>query len=76
MNFQAHKIKGINRTKTMRFYSFVFTGNDPRKGWRIPLNEIKYNEQRDDGTGFGYLPHQARQAHHGAIYIDHELMTG
>jgi len=26
---------------------FTFTGNDPRKGKRIPLNEINYNEQRD-----------------------------
>ena len=54
---------------------FTFTGNAPRKGKRIPLNEIKYNEQRDEETGFGYLPHQARQAHHGARYMDHELMT-
>ena len=46
---------------------FTFTGNDPRKGWRIPLNEIKYNEQRDEETGYGYF---------GARYMDHELMTG
>ena len=51
----------------MWFYPFVFTGNDPRKGWRIPLNEIKYNEQRDEETGYGYF---------GARYMDHELMTG
>ena len=50
----------------MRFHLFVFTGNDPRKGWRIPLNEIKYNEQRDEETGYGYF---------GARYMDHELMT-
>ena len=75
---------------------FRFTGNAPCKGKRIPLNEIKYNEQRDalrlnpqSGglrgarltspqdllTGYGYLPRQARQAHHGARYMDHELMT-
>ena len=34
---------------------FTFTGNDPRKGWRIPLNRIKYNEQRDEETGYGYF---------------------
>ena len=34
----------------MLFYPYVFTGNDPRKGWRIPLNRIKYNEQRDAET--------------------------
>ena len=43
-----------------------FTGNDPRKGWRIPLNRIKYNEQRDEETGYGYF---------GARYMDHELLT-
>ena len=26
-------------------------------------------------TGYGYLPHQVRQAHYGARYMDHELMT-
>ena len=66
MNQPAHKTEGVNRTKTVRFHPFVFTGNDPRKGWRIPLNRIKYNEQRDEETGYGYF---------GARYIDHELMT-
>ena len=49
----------------MQLYSFVFTGNDPRKGWRIPLNEIKYNEQRNEKTCYGYCdqyqPHAARR---------------
>jgi RHS repeat-associated protein len=67
MSQQGHKTKGVKRIQTMWFYSFVFTGNDPRKGWRIPLNEIKYNEQRDEETGYGYF---------GARYMDHELMTG
>jgi hypothetical protein len=48
----------------MRFYPFVFlpermrtacdrseaTGKSPRKGKRISLNEINYNEQRDKET--------------------------
>ena len=66
MKQPAHKTEGVNRTKTMRFYPFVSTGNDPRKGWRIPLDEIKYNEQRDEETSYGYF---------GARYMDHELMT-
>ncbi len=66
MQQQGHKTEGVNRNQTMRFHPFVFTGNDPRKGWRIPLNEIKYNEQRDEETGYGYF---------GARYMDHELMT-
>ena len=45
---------------------FTFTGKAPRKGMRIPLNKIKYNEQRDEETGFSYF---------GARYMDHELMT-
>ena len=48
MSTLPHRTEGINRTQTMRFYPFVFTGKDPRKGWRIPLDEIKYNEQRDE----------------------------
>ncbi len=32
-------------------------------------------KERDEETGYGYLPRQARQAHHGARYMDHELMT-
>ena len=66
MNQQVHNNERENRTQAMRFYAFTFTGNDPRKGWRIPLNEIKYNEQRDEETGYGYF---------GARYMDHELMT-
>ena len=66
MNRPAHKTERVNRTKNVWFYPFTFTGNDPRKGWRIPLDEIKYNEQRDEETGFGYF---------GARYMDHELMT-
>jgi RHS repeat-associated protein len=75
LEYLAHKTALPNRTQTRRFYPFVFTRNDPRKGRRIPLNRIKYNEQCDEETGYGYLPRQARQAHHGARYMDHELMT-
>ena len=56
----------ITTTNGVLFVDFTFTGNDPRKGLRIPLNEIKYNEQRDEETGYGYF---------GARYMDHELMT-
>ena len=66
MKQHGHRNDGVNRTQNMRLHSYVFTGNDPRKGWRIPLNEIKYNEQRDEETGYGYF---------GARYMDHELMT-
>ncbi len=65
MNRLVHKTEGENCFKAKRFYPFVSTGNDPRKGWRIPLNEIKYNEQRDEETGIGYCdtyqPHAPRR---------------
>ena len=32
-------------------------------------------KESDKETGYGYLPRQSRQAHHGARYMDHELMT-
>ena len=43
-----------------------FTGKGPRQGWRTPLSNIIYSEQRDEETGYGYF---------GARYMDHELMT-
>lgn len=48
----------------MRFHPFVFTRNAPRKGTRavpakldeaMPLKTIKYSEQRDEETGYGYF---------------------
>jgi len=62
MTITAHN----TASKNERVSAYVFTGNAPRKGKRIPLNEIKYNEQRDEETGYGYF---------GARYMDHELMT-
>ena len=45
---------------------FTFTGKGPRKGWRTPLSKVKYREQRDEETGYGYF---------GARYMDYELMA-
>lgn len=89
MYYNIHTTKRKDCTRNMRPHPFVFlpkrmrtacdrsgaNGKSPRKGKQIPLNEINYNEQRDEETGYGYLPRQARQAHHGARYMDHELMT-
>lgn len=50
----------------MQFHPASSTGKDPRKGWRTPLNQIIYSEQRDGETGYGYL---------GARYMDHVLTT-
>ena len=58
----AHKIKGVKPHGLNAVYPFVFTGNDPRKGWRIPLNIIRYNEQRDKETGYNeYQPHAVKR---------------
>ena len=39
------------------------------------LRGARLTSPQDLLTGYGYLPRQARQAHHGARYMDHELMT-
>ena len=66
MNQPAHKTYTQNSQFSESVYPSSFTGNVPRKGWRILLNEINYNEQRDEETGYGYF---------GARNMDHELMT-
>lgn len=33
-------------------------------------------KEKDPETGYSYLPHQARQAHHGVKCLEHDLMTG
>ena len=66
MASQVHNAHPHNRIISACFYPSYSPGKDPRKGWRIPLNEIKYNEQRDEETGYGYF---------GARYMDHELTT-
>ena len=50
----------------LSFMYTSFTGKGPRQGWRTPLNNIIYSEQRDEETSYGYF---------GARYMDHELMT-
>ena len=91
MNQPAHKTEGVNCPNPKRFHRFTFTGNAPRKGWRIPLDEIKYNEQRDEekemsGGHFaserGEEPRSGMQycsslsfTNFGTRYMDHELMT-
>ena len=62
----ANSSTGLFITYYYGISRFVFTGNDPRQGWRTPLNNIIYSEQRDEETGYGYF---------GARYLDHELMT-
>lgn len=61
MKQPVHKTEGVNRTKTVRFHPFVFTSNAPRKGKRIPLNEIKYNEQRDSAQILNLLRKHQRE---------------
>mgnify|MGYP002623809864 CR=1 FL=1 len=66
MNQPVHTTTPLNRPFLWRFSSSAFTDNVPRKGKRIPLKTNKYNEQRDEETGYGYF---------GVRYMDHELMT-
>ena len=81
----------INQRTSDYSERFTFTGNDPRKGWRIPLNEIKYNEQRDEEKERSRGPFASERGdeprsgipycsvysytYFGARYMDYELMA-
>ena len=43
---------------------FSFTAKAPREGNRTPMNKIKYSEERDQETGYGYF---------GARYYDPDI---
>ena len=65
MNRPTHKTEGVNRTKTVRVYPFVFTVEVPCKEVRTPLNSITFNEERDMETSYGYCneyqPHAVKR---------------
>ena len=65
MNRPSHKTEGVNRTKTVRVYPFVFTVEVPCKEVRTPLTSITFSEERDEETCYGYCddyqPHAARR---------------
>ena len=73
LNSQPHKSTPLNRNQNMLFYPFVFL---PERMRTACDRSGATGKERDEETGYGYLPRQARQAHHGARYMDHELMTG
>ena len=47
--------------------------NHTKHAWFAPSPFT--GKERDEETGYGYLPQQVRQAYHGARYMDYELMT-
>ena len=65
MNRPDYKTEGVNRTKTMRVYPFVFTVEVPCKEVRTPMNSITFNEERDEETNYGYCneyqPHAVKR---------------
>ena len=56
-----------NATHSGILVGYTFARKDPRQGWRTPLNNIKYSEQRDEETDLSYF---------GARYYDSDLTTG
>ena len=65
MTRSTHKTEGVNRTKTMRVYPFVFTVEVPCKEVRTPLNSITFSEERDEEASYGYCddyqPHAVKR---------------
>ena len=47
--------------------------NHTKHAWFAPTPFT--GKEKDEETGYGYLPQQVRQAYHGARYMDYELMT-
>ena len=63
----------------MQFFTYVSNGKEcdalrlnPQRGG---LCGARLTSPQDLLTGYGYQSHQARPAHYGARYMDHELMT-
>ena len=75
----SFKTEKQNRMYPVCVSSSAFTGKE-RDALRLNppsggLCGARLTSPQDLLTGYGYFPHQARQAHHGARYMDHELMT-
>ena len=91
MYVQEHNIEQQNHVNIAWFHSFTFTGKGLRKGWRTPLNKVKYREQRDKEKERSRGPFASERGdeprsgipycsvysytYFGAKYMDHELMT-
>ena len=64
-NKERIESEGVNRTKKVRFYPFVFTGEVPCKEVRTPLNSITFNEERDVEASYVYCneyqPHAVKR---------------
>ena len=65
MNRPDYKTEGVNRTKTVRVYPFVFTVEVPCKEVRTPLTSITFSEERDVEASYGYCneyqPHAVKR---------------
>ena len=63
----------------MQFFTYFSNGKECDALRLIPqsggLCGARLTSPQDLLTGYGYQSHQARQAHYGARYMDHELMT-
>ena len=65
MKQHDNRNKGVTRTKIVRVYPFVFTGEVPSKVNRAPMNIIALSEDRDMETSYGYCneyqPHAVKR---------------
>ena len=64
------------QTKRLNLYKLSHKTTLSNRMFPMPICPSSFTcKEKDEETGYGYLPRQARQAHHGARYMDHELMT-
>ena len=70
LNNTAHKTENVNCVQISRFFTFTLTSKeqDPLRLYLQSgeLCRARLTSPPDLFTGYSHLPHQARQAHHGA----------
>ena len=74
MSTLPHRTEGINRTQTMRFYPFVFTGKERDEEKEMSGGHFASERGEEPRSGMQYCS-SLSFTNFGARYMDHELMT-
>ena len=65
------EVQSLFKTK----FRFTFTAKAPREGNRTPMNKIKYSEERDPETGYGYFGAHYYDPDISALWLSVDSMT-